>query len=202
MVISVNHIHSPLKMSSYTTSSGSDAVPSYGNFDPLGLDPLDKEMIKSGFEAVESVEGGWEFLRTYEPPADQGFMFSLPTGKRLEIDDAISNRYGGHSGSSYGWTMRNLEFIAKKGWDTFAKHCLAEKKKKNLQKTLQQAQTVDSFLSSLSPTASANPLDFATALQQDPGMRQQIPDIDEQADALKRFAEGKMTYAEMRSLCG
>lgn len=182
-------------MSSYT-----EKIPTFGNFDELGLDSLDKEMIQSGFEAVESVEGGWEFLRTYTPPADQGFMFSLPTGKRLEIDDAISNRYGGHSGSSYGWTMRNLECIAKEGWETWATLCLKEKQRKALEKTLQQAQTVDRFVSSLPPTQ--NLVEFATALQQDPAMRQQIPDIDQQADALKRFAEGKMSYAEMRSLCG
>ena len=179
-----------------------EAIPVYGNFDPLGFDENDKEMLHSGFEAVESVEGGWEFLRTYEPPKDQGFMFSLPTGKRLEIDDAISNRYGGHSGASYGWTMRNLEAIAKRGWDTWAKEVLVQRKRDAAETLMLQARNVDRFVSSLPSTAIQNPVEFARALQNDPAMRQQIPDIDQQADALKRFAEGKMTYAEMRSLCG
>jgi hypothetical protein len=65
------------------------SIPAYGNFDALNLPVWDKEMIQSGFEAVESVEGGWEFLRSYTPPADQGFMFSLPMGKRKEIDAAL-----------------------------------------------------------------------------------------------------------------
>lgn len=174
-------------------------LPAYGNFDALNLPKWDREMIQSGFEAVESVEGGWEFLRTYTPPADQGFMFSLPTGKRKEIDEAISNRYGGHSGATYGCTMRVLERIAKDGWDAYARKMLKEYGPPP-PPLVQQVQAVDNFLATTPPTNDL--VAFATALQQDPAMRQQIPDIDEQVDALKRFAEGKMTYAEMRSLCG
>ena len=181
-------------MSSYAST------PAFGNFGPLGFPEYEKEMLHAGFQAVDSVEGGWEFLRTYEPPADQGFMFSLSTGKRLEIDNAISNRYGGHSGSSYGWTMRNLEAIAKKGWDTWAEEVLQQRKQGPAQTLLQQARNLDNFIASTPPTD--NLVEFANALQQDPGMRRQIPDIDEQAAALKRFAEGKLSYAEMRSLCG
>lgn len=191
-------------MSSYmnTPAFRDEQIPAYGNFDGLNLPKWDREMIQSGFEAVESVEGGWEFLRTYTPPADQGFMFSLPTGKRLEIDNAISNRYPGHSGASYGCTMRVLEFIAKQGWDAYAKKTLDKygPPPNPVVKLLQQAKTVDNFLSTL--PADPTLTQFADAIQSDPGMRKQIPDIDEQASALKKFAEGKLSYAEMRSLCG
>jgi hypothetical protein len=68
---------------------------------------------------------------------------------------------------------------------------------------LQQAQTVDTFLATqAAQNALANPLAFANAARNDPGMRAMIPDIDQQADAMTRFAQGKMSYAEMRSLCG
>jgi hypothetical protein len=62
-------------MSSYmnTPAFQDQRIPAFGNFDGLNLPQWDREMIESGFQAVESVEGGWEFLRTYTPPEDQGF---------------------------------------------------------------------------------------------------------------------------------
>lgn len=174
----------------------------FGDFDSLNLPKWDREMIQSAFEAVSSVEGGWDFLRSYEPPADKGFMFSNPTGKRLEIDEAIEKGYPGHSGGSYGCTMRVLEFIAKKGWEAYAKKILNEygPPPVAIKTVLTQAAAVDTFIATLPPDASL--LTFAKAIQSDAGMRAQIPDIDNQASALTKFAEGNMSYAEMRSLCG
>lgn len=181
-------------------------VPSFGNFDALNLPKLDREMIQSGFEAVSAVEGGWDFLKAYDPPADQGFMFSKPPPKQQEIDAEIQKRYGGHSGASYGYTMRLLQYIAKQGWDLWANEALqkygAPPASVPLENAMEAATAVDSFFQTLDPAATTNLTTFANAIQNDAGMRKQIPDIDQQADALKRFAEGKMTYAEMRSLCG
>ena len=248
-----------------------------GDFTSLNIDSHDMEMLVSAFNAISSVEGGWEFLKSYSPPEGEGFMFVRNPPEILDaINAAISDAYGGHSGSSYGWTMRQMESIAKKGWDAWSLRwgkkdedemtklksriaqleaenarlsaqlpspkgksrdeklrdalmkgcsegghpcsgCLARKgvlveewsaheerlkmakedKVSNLMKT---AAAVDTFMASVPPT---NDLpDFANAIQKDAGMRAQIPDIDNQADALRRFAEGKMSYAEMRSLCG
>jgi hypothetical protein len=176
-------------------------IPAPGNFNGLNLPSWDREMIGSGYQAVSAVEGGWEFLKTYEPPEGQGFMFSTPPPKLKEIDDEISKRYGGHSGASYAMTMRTLQYIAKNGWDSFARDSLQKYgPPKSILDVLQQAATVDSFMNGLSPDTDL--LGFATAIENDPGMRKQIPDINVQADALKRFAEGKLTYFEMRSLCG
>jgi hypothetical protein len=102
------------------------SLPAFGDFNGLNLPKWDREMIESGFKAVSSVEGGWDFLKSYSPPKDQGFMFSASVGKRKEIDDAIDREYGGHSGGSYGQTMRILEFIAKQGWEAYAKKMLDE----------------------------------------------------------------------------
>ena len=98
---------------------------SYGNFDSLNLSVWDRQMIESAFQAVSSVEGGWEFLKTYEP-GEGGFMFSNPPPKMKEINDAVSKGYEGHSGASYGGTMRVIQYIAQKGWDAYV-----EKKKKS-----------------------------------------------------------------------
>ena len=102
---------------------------SYGNFDSLNLSVWDKQMIESAFQAVSSVEGGWEFLKTYEP-GEGGFMFSSPPPKMKEINDAVNKRYEGHSGASYGGTMRVIQYIAQKGWDAYVKEQVMEEKRK------------------------------------------------------------------------
>lgn len=185
---------------------------SRGNFNALNLPKWDREMIESAFQAVDSVPGGWDFLSTYEP-GEGGFMFSQPPPKMEEINDAVNRAYGGHSGASYGCTMRVIQYIAKYGWDNYARDMLkkygpppaamlgaAGNAGLAMGLALEQAATMDNFLSTL--PADTTLTSFADAIQKDEGMRKQIPDIDEQADALRRFAEGKMTYAEMRSLCG
>jgi hypothetical protein len=196
-------------MSSYmnTPAFTEERIPPYGNFDGLNLPTWDKEMIQSGFEAVESVEGGWEFLRTYTPPADQGFMFSLPTGKRLEIDEAISNRYGGHSGASYGMTMRVLEYIAKQGWERYAKDMLNEY---GLPPAPAPAPApaqseFQRFLDVISPsTKDCKPDTTLTPAQKREKFLALPHDmtLDEQAKALRELGDVPMTYAEMRMRFG
>ena len=78
-----------------------------------------RKMLESAHDAINSVDNGWQFLKDYIPEANKGFMFSTPPDKLKEINKAISDRYDGHSGSSYGWTMRHMESIAKKGWDDY-----------------------------------------------------------------------------------
>jgi hypothetical protein len=185
-----------------------------GNFNGLNLPDWDRDMIDSAFKAVESVEGGWAYLSSYEPGTG-GFMLSTPPPKMKEIDDAVIKGYGGHSGASYGMTMRVIQYIAKYGWDLYADEMLtkygpppappadtesSDPTPLSVGCVLAQAANVDRFLSTVPP--SANLTQFANAIQQDPGMRAQIPDLDNQADALRRFAEGKLSYGEMRSLCG
>ncbi len=93
-----------------------------GNFNALNLPSLDREMLDLGYQAISSVEGGWDFLKTYEPPIYEGFMFiSNPPSKLKQIEEAILEKYGGHSGASYGYTLRNLQYIAQVGWDAYSK---------------------------------------------------------------------------------
>lgn len=58
----------------------------------------------------------WDWLREYTPEDGKGFMFSEHPNL-TRINNAM--KYTGHSGASYGWTMRQMEYIAKHGWDLF-----------------------------------------------------------------------------------
>jgi hypothetical protein len=79
---------------------------------------LSRDLLESGYKAVTEADG-WKFLKEFTPPADCGFMFCPPTPELTRINTAISKYYDGHSGASYGWTMRCMEMIAKNGWDFF-----------------------------------------------------------------------------------
>jgi ubiquitin len=84
----------------------------------------EEDMIRDGMMAIvvssesnilkdRGITDAWEYMSLYTPPSEKGFMFS---------DDAIMNEIRrnmkvGHSGTSYGHTMRQLEFIAKNGLD-------------------------------------------------------------------------------------
>jgi hypothetical protein len=136
--------------------------------DAMMLEDADKAITECGL---------WDWLRDYNPEDGKGFMFSEHPNL-----DRINNamKYGGHSGSSYGWTMRNMEYIAKHGWTLFE----FKLRQENMRKVLQNVKTDN-----------PSPLDIAEASRG-------VPGFEGQADAMKRFAEGKMSYAEMRSLCG
>lgn len=206
-----------------------------------------REMLTDAYRAVDSAPNGWTVLARPDVPGKDGFMFSTYTDPLVKetMNTINKNIFSGHSGASYGWAMRNMESIAKYGWDhliyafrlshlddclndrttaTSYKHSLAATKVKlermkkeameahknslltpapTIAAVLEKAATVDAFLSSAAAqNAAKDPVAFVNAARNDPEMRAQIPDIDQQADAITRFSEGKMSYAEMRSLCG
>lgn len=73
-------------------------------------------MLQDADDAITSC-GLWEWLRDYTPDEGKGISFS--THPNLErIDTAM--KYQGHSGSSYAWTMRTMQQVARLGWATFA----------------------------------------------------------------------------------
>lgn len=197
------------QMSSYmnTPAFADERSPAYGNFDALNLRKWDKEMIQSGFQAVESVDGGWEFLRTYEPPQDKGFMFTLPTGKMLDINAAIENRYPGHSGASYGCTMRALQYIAKVGWDAYAKEMLEKYGPPPPPQDVNAAARSEfqQFLDAISPSTKDCKPDTTLTMEQKREKFLALPTdmtLDEQAKALRELGDVPMTYFEMRSRFG
>ena len=95
------------------------ALPPRGDFSFIE-DPLDRQFLADAFHAVESVPGGWAALMP-EPPAGEGFMFSVGAAgsARSQIDDIINHSPigSGHSGYSYAMTMRQMQGIARLGWN-------------------------------------------------------------------------------------
>ena len=84
----------------------------------LGYSQSEQEMLEDAYQAIEKTNM-WDYMK------------KDPTGGYMFTDDEqlrIINRnleYQGHSGSSFGWTMRTMQQIAKLGEEKFIKECLA-----------------------------------------------------------------------------
>lgn len=85
------------------------------------------KMIQDALRAVELVPGGMEEMK--KDPGSMGFMFSPVSDTRKRIDEELfkTETGGNHSGSSYGWTMRQVQAIAILGWDEYVIQYLANK---------------------------------------------------------------------------
>ena len=91
-----------------------------GNFSFIS-DALTREALTNTYNAVDKLNM-WSFLKTFEPPSDKGYMFSSSPELYL-ISAECENTYG-HSGASWGFSMRHIEYIAKNGWSQYvSKHC-------------------------------------------------------------------------------
>ena len=78
-----------------------------------------KEFLKSAHKAMSLCEL-WDWMRIYTPPPDRGFMWNKPPeldriDKQMWKDPINSD----HSGSSYGFIMREMEYIAKNGYEKY-----------------------------------------------------------------------------------
>jgi hypothetical protein len=86
-------------------------------------DKWSEDMIRDGMRSILLVSqlpevrakeiNVWKHLSQYSPPSDRGFMFSYGDDRLVTL--VQDNMETGHSGSSMGWTMRQIEFIAKNG---------------------------------------------------------------------------------------
>ena len=74
-----------------------------------------RRMVCNGYNAATQLEL-WVWLGTYEPDENRGFMFSSHPNITAIIEkmETIEDPPG-HSGSSFGFTMRHLQYIAKNG---------------------------------------------------------------------------------------
>jgi hypothetical protein len=127
-------------------------------------------------------------------------MFSTPPPKMAEIDNAVDRLYGGHSGASYGCTMRVLQYIAKYGWDTYARDMIKKYGPPPPPKT-----EFTQFLDSISPSTKDCKLDTTLTPEQKREKFLALPtnmSLDEQAKAIRELGDVPMTYAEMRSRFG
>lgn len=96
----------------------------------------ERQMLKDAYDGISRVDGGWAYLaRSDVPEKNKGFMFT-----RDPIIDEISQEIDkdgkiGHSGSSYGWTMRQMECIAKFGWNGYIEKLLYPNQNKSKDST-------------------------------------------------------------------
>ena len=91
-------------------------------------DEQSRNMIINAYYAVTRREA-WDFLRTFEPEEGSGFMFT-----NNHIIKAIGNEMDTcphgppeHSGFSFSWTMRHMQGIAKKGFESWKKQLIENK---------------------------------------------------------------------------
>jgi hypothetical protein len=83
----------------------------FGDFSFI-KDKLSRDLIEDMFEMVNS-NNKWH-LFDIDPPEGKGFW-----------NDPEINKYMckiGHSGFSYGYTMRQIQLIHKEGWDNYVKY--------------------------------------------------------------------------------
>lgn len=133
-------------------------------------------MYTEAFKAIESVPGGWAFMAE-DDPGEGGYMFGRSKNDKIrqQVDEAISkNDTCGHSGATYGLTMRAMQFIAKEGWLAFIQNFWPEYQDPEEIKKLREE-----FL--------AFPKDAS---------------LEEQTAVWDKFKNVPMTYAEMRERFG
>ena len=150
-----------------------------GCFRALKMSPVEHVFLEDAFQAVTKANQ-WRFLARPDIPGDGGFMFTQhPEVKQIENE---MRRLDDHSGASFGWTMRVMEFIAKNGWDAFVA-------KRELDPTYKPAEK---------PLKHVTEPFFVEAARVNPIFQQQIQAVDE----LCEQQGGKITYAQMRELMG
>lgn len=104
---------SSLDLQEYCKSSSSGLDIGDGNFDFID-DKLERTMLENAWQAITQTNT-WDFLSQ----DIESFIFTIDP-----CIDIISKKmkelgYDGHSGSSFGSTMRNMQFLAKNGENKF-----------------------------------------------------------------------------------
>ena len=84
----------------------------------LGYSQSEQEMLEDAYQAIEKTNM-WDYMK--KEPTGKGYMFSDDEELRL-INRHLE--YQGHSGSSFAWTMRTMQQIARLGEEKFIEECL------------------------------------------------------------------------------
>ena len=83
--------------------------------------------VRDGIEAVikttqQRESCAWTYLRDNPPSETTGYMFS----DNPMFSVINGHMQVGHSGASYAWTMRNLQYIATHGLDAYIAACASK----------------------------------------------------------------------------
>ncbi len=151
----------------------------------------EKRMLEDAWSAMESVEGSWEYLaRPGVPEEGSGFMFSRDPFITQISNHVDKNGTIGHSGSSYGWTMRQMETIAKNGWDNYVTLRLTNIKRQDDEEQARKEAAEKP------PRYFNDP--FFNEMRAVPHFNAQI----EEAEKLAASQGGKLSYYQIRSIMG
>lgn len=87
----------------------------------LGYSLDEQEMLQDAYQAIEKTKM-WAYMK--QEPRGGSYMYTDDEELRV-INRNLE--YNGHSGSSFGWTMRTMQQIARLGEEAFIKECLLAK---------------------------------------------------------------------------
>jgi hypothetical protein len=76
------------------------------NFDFI-TDSYEKLMLKTAYDSITSLEL-WNYMKT----TNKSFMLCLDMELNLIMNENEKLGYAGHSGFSFAWTMREMQYIA------------------------------------------------------------------------------------------
>jgi len=77
-------------------------------------DCIQRELLTHDYKVIESIPGAWDALRNHD--TKKSFMWDTEGEIWTEIRSLMWN---GHSGASQSLSLRELEFIAKYGWEKY-----------------------------------------------------------------------------------
>ena len=93
---------------------------------------MTRNCMKNGYWAMDQTSL-WNWLRSYEVDPSRGFMFA--NDPEIKLIDNVMERNDApiivsHSGASFGFTMCNLHYIAKNGFEAYKALYLENKRKR------------------------------------------------------------------------
>ena len=86
-------------------------------------DANSKEMLQNAWDAITQLDL-WYYMRR----DTDSFMFSRDPEINIITNKMAELGYDGHSGSSFGWTMRQMQYIAEHGESNYMESYLTNKK--------------------------------------------------------------------------
>ena len=81
----------------------------------------EKIMLDTAYQAITSLEL-WDYMKK---PTDS-YMLNSDNELHRIMDEIVKLGYDGHSGGSFGYTMRAMQFIAKYGLDEYQQSKIAQ----------------------------------------------------------------------------
>jgi hypothetical protein len=105
-------------------------------------DTHSRNLVINGHHAVSRCEA-WDFLKNFTPNNNDGFMFTNHP-KVYEIGNMMEScpHPPGHSGCSFAWTMRQLESIAKDGYEDYKNSWIRRYREEDEERRTRLAQEV------------------------------------------------------------